>query len=153
MASEREKHEVVRQIGHQEDPGLPGGGKGRLETTGTSPWTPPEGTFPPGEAYDESGKSGVMSPDRFAEKMADQGAGQHANIDAVPVDHHWVLVKGLHVLAQHGTTGFSSRAPGIPLWDGCWTGEHWGSTTDVAKRFDNRLEAETYLNENRNQME
>ncbi|HWB14635.1 MAG TPA: hypothetical protein VG826_35760 [Pirellulales bacterium] len=153
MANEREKQEVVRQLGHEEDLGLPGGGKGRVETTGTSPWTPPEGTFPPGEAYYESGHSGVMLPEQFVEKVADQGAGPHASIDAVRVDHHWVLVKGLHVLAHRGTTGFSSPSPGIPLWDSCWSGEHWESTTHAAKRFANRLEAETYLNEHRRQME
>jgi hypothetical protein len=56
------------QLPRQDDPGLPGGGEGRVDITGKSDWTPPEGNYPPGEEYEESGRSGVITPERFAEK-------------------------------------------------------------------------------------
>lgn len=151
MATKPKAEEFVPQIGHEEDPGLPGGGKGRVERTGMSSWTPPEGQFPPGEAYKESGMSGVMLPERFAEKT-DQTAGRRAHIDIVPDNNHWVIVKGFRLLKEHETTGFSP-SPGLPLWDGCWTGNRWAPTTDLARRFDNRREAESYLGERRNEIE
>lgn len=75
MAAKQEKKEDPTKISRQDDPGLPGGGQGRVDITGKSAWTPPEGEFPPGEGYEESGKSGVMPPDRFAEKKSDKPAG------------------------------------------------------------------------------
>lgn len=67
MTAKRIKQTAVPLLERQEDPGLPGGGKGRVDATGVSQWKPPEGTFPPGEGYEESGSSGVMLPDRFAD--------------------------------------------------------------------------------------
>ncbi|HUY87999.1 MAG TPA: hypothetical protein VMV10_04615 [Pirellulales bacterium] len=75
MANKQDKKQDAARIGRQDDPGLPGGGQGRVDITGKSDWTPPEGEFPPGEGYEESGRSGVISPDRFAEKQGQQPSG------------------------------------------------------------------------------
>lgn len=64
--------EKTPQLSRQDDPGLPGGGEGRVDITGKSDWTPPEGNYPPGEGYEESGRSGVLSPERFAEKQGEK---------------------------------------------------------------------------------
>ncbi len=60
------------KLPRQDDAGLPGGGKGRVDITGKSAWTPPEGEYPPGEGYEESGRSGVIQPERFAEKKEEK---------------------------------------------------------------------------------
>lgn len=72
MAEKQEKKPDSAKIARQDDPGLPGGGQGRVDITGKSSWTPPEGEYPPGEGYQESGRSGVISPDRFAERQGNQ---------------------------------------------------------------------------------
>lgn len=84
MARNTKTKESVPQLGHKEDPGLPGGGQGRVDVTGTSGWTPPEGEFPPGEAYQESGMSGVLRPKQFAEKTATRSRAPCVSIDIVP---------------------------------------------------------------------
>ncbi|HVW39073.1 MAG TPA: hypothetical protein VHB99_17280 [Pirellulales bacterium] len=75
MAEKQDKKEDAARIARQDDPGLPGGGQGRVDITGKSSWTPPEGEFPPGEGYEESGRSGVILPDRFAEKKGTPPTG------------------------------------------------------------------------------
>jgi hypothetical protein len=74
MAEKKRKKQEAARIARQDDPGLPGGGRGRVDITGKSEWTPPEGEFPPGEGYEESGRSGVILPERFAEKKEAQAA-------------------------------------------------------------------------------
>ena len=78
MAEKREKtgkKQTAARIARQDDPGLPGGGQGRVDIAGKSDWTEPEGNFPPGEGYEESGRSGVILPDRFAEQKGKQPSG------------------------------------------------------------------------------
>ena len=72
MAERQETKPDPAKIARQDDPGLPGSGQGRVDVTGKSSWTPPEGEYPPGEGYEESGRSGVILPDRFAEKQGKQ---------------------------------------------------------------------------------
>jgi hypothetical protein len=74
------------------------------------------------------------------------------NIDIVPDDGHWIIVKGFHLLEQHGPTAFS-RSPGIPEWRDCWAGDHWAPTGELSKRFDSKAGAETYLEHHRESME
>jgi hypothetical protein len=153
MVRHTEKLNTLPRLTHEDDPGQPGGGKGRVETTGMSSWTPPEGQFPPGEAYYESGSSEVMPPERFAEQTGVQYPARRVKIDIVPDNHHWVIVRGFHVVKQHPTTCFDSPPPGLPLWEGCWSGTQWAATTDHARRFETRREAEAYLSEHRKEIE
>lgn len=72
--AQAQQQQGAPKITRQDDKGLPGGGKGRVDITGKSEWTAPEGNYPPGEGYEESGRSGVISPERFTEKKGEKKA-------------------------------------------------------------------------------
>jgi hypothetical protein len=74
-------------------------------------------------------------------------------IDFIPDDGHWVIVRGFDLLKQQGPTVFSSPIPGIPEWDACWTGERWAANSNDAKRFNTKLQVQTYLDERRRELE
>jgi len=74
-------------------------------------------------------------------------------IDIIPDDGHWIIVRGFHLLKQHGPTVFSSPSPGIPEWEACWTGERWAANSNDAKRFNSKLKIQTYFDERRQELE
>ncbi len=74
-------------------------------------------------------------------------------IDIIPDDGHWIIVRGFHLLKQQGPTVFPSPSPGIPEWEACWTGERWAPNSNYAKRFDSKLQVQTYLDKRRQELE